>query len=46
LKEPIYRNKQVSFKSILNDGRMEIIDLNGEIITIDDGESLEWGRFS
>ena len=46
LKEPLYRNKQVSFKSILNDGRMKVIDRNGEIITIDDGESLEWGKVS
>ena len=46
LKEPLYRNKQVTFKSILNDGTMEIISENGEIIIIDDGESIEWSKIS
>jgi len=46
LKDPLYRNKQVTFKSILNDGTMEIISENGEIIIIDDGESIEWSKIS
>ena len=46
LKNPFYRNIEVSFKSILSNGKMELFGLDGEPFTIDDGETLEWGNFS
>lgn len=46
LSQPLYRNNHVTFKSILNDGKMEIISGNGDVIAIDDGESLTWGKIS
>jgi biotin-(acetyl-CoA carboxylase) ligase len=46
LNQPLYRDNQVTFKSILNDGKMEIISVNGDVIAIDDGESLTWGKIS
>ena len=46
LKKPFYRNIEVYFKRILNNGEMDIFGPDGELFTIDDGESLEWRNFS
>ena len=46
LKKPFYRNIEVDFKRILNNGEMDIFGPDGELFTIDDGESLEWRNFS
>ena len=41
-KNLFYRNMPVTFKSILSDGRMELIVENGDIFIVDDGESIDW----
>ena len=46
LKNSFYRNIEVGFKCVLSNGKMEIFGPDGELFTIDDGESLEWRNFS
>ena len=37
-----YRNKQVEFSRIFEDGSIEISDRNSETFKVDDSESINW----
>ena len=46
LGKSFYRNKEVVFNNICDDGKIEICDSNMQLYTIDDGESITWKKFN